>query len=47
MSNSGYSGRDILPEFQQFLLDKKLVAANKTTFIAYWASRFLDYAGNY
>ncbi len=44
MANSEYRGRDMLPEFQKFLLDKKLVTENKTTFFAYWVSRFLDYA---
>lgn len=44
MINSRQKGHDTLPEFQQFLIDKKLVAANKTTFLAYWVSRFLAYA---
>lgn len=33
-----------LPEFQKFLLDKKLVAGNKTSYFAYWVSRFLVFA---
>lgn len=44
MINSNQKGRDTLPEFQTYLLDKKLVAANKTTFFAYWVTRFLSYA---
>ena len=36
--------RDTLPEFQKYMLDRKLVAENKTTFFAYWVVRFLSYA---
>ncbi len=46
MINSIQKGHDTLPEFQKFMVDKKLVAANKTTFLAYWVSRFLAYARN-
>jgi integron integrase len=34
----------ILPEFQQYLLDKKLVPENRITYFAYWVSRYLRYA---
>ncbi len=33
-----------LPEFQKFLLEKKLVPENNIPFYAYWVSRYLDYA---
>jgi len=35
---------DMLPEFQKFLLDKKLAPVKNVPFYAYWVSRFLDYA---
>ncbi len=44
MINSMQKGRDTLPEFQKFMVDKKLVAASKTTFFAYWVNRFHAYA---
>ncbi|MEW6586863.1 MAG: integron integrase [Nitrospirota bacterium] len=44
MANSTQKGRNALPEFQKFLIDKKLVSENKTIFYAYWVSRFLSYA---
>jgi integron integrase len=44
MINPAKKGHDTLPEFQKFLLDKKLVAANKTSFLAHWVSRYLTYA---
>lgn len=34
----------ILPEFQQYLIDKKLVPENKASYFAYWVSRYLRYA---
>lgn len=33
-----------LPEFQKFLLERKLVPEKNVTFFAYWVSRFLDFA---
>ena len=33
-----------LPEFQKFLLEKKLVPESNVPFYAYWVSRYLDYA---
>lgn len=44
MINFAKKGGERLPEFQKYLIDKKLVAENKTTFYAYWVSRFLSYA---
>lgn len=35
------SANDVLPEFQKFLLEKKLVPDKKTPFYAYWVSKFL------
>lgn len=34
----------ILPEFQQYLIDKKLVPENRVSYFAYWVSRYLRYA---
>ncbi len=44
MINFDKKGGERLPEFQKYLIDKKLVAENKTTFYAYWVSRYLAYA---
>ncbi len=35
--------KETLPEFQQFLLARKLVPEKNAPFYAYWVSRFLDY----
>lgn len=35
---------DVLPEFQTFLLNKKLVQEKNVFFYALWASKFLNYA---
>jgi hypothetical protein len=35
---------DKLPEFQKYLLDKRLAPARNVPFYAHWVSRFLDYA---
>ncbi len=34
----------VLPEFQQYLIDKKLVPENRVTYYAYWVGRYLRYA---
>ncbi|TAL48560.1 hypothetical protein EPN87_00260 [archaeon] len=44
MINSDKKGSERLPEFQKYLIDKKLVAENKTSYFAYWVSRYLTYA---
>lgn len=44
MSNAANTGQVTLPEFQKFLVEKKLVAPNKTSYFAYWVSRFFSYA---
>lgn len=43
MGKLSNSVNDVLPEFQKFLLEKKLVPDKKTPFYAYWVSRFLNY----
>jgi hypothetical protein len=35
---------DILPEFQTFLLEKKLVPEKNVFFYALWTSKFFNYA---
>jgi hypothetical protein len=35
---------DVLPEFQKYLLEKKLVPEKNVPFCAHWISRFLNYA---
>lgn len=44
MGNLSNSANDVLPEFQEFLLEKKLVPDKKAPFYAHWVSRFLIYA---
>ena len=36
--------KQILPEFQKFLLDRKLVPVKNTPFYAYWVSKFLHFS---
>jgi integron integrase len=38
------SVKETLPEFQKFLLNRKLVPERNAPFYAYWVSRFLEYA---
>ncbi len=35
---------ELLPEFQKFLLVRKLVPEKNTRFFAYWVSRFLEFS---
>jgi len=35
-----------LPDFQQYLLSRKLVPEKNVTFYAYWASRYLTFSGS-
>jgi hypothetical protein len=44
MGKLSNSANDVLPEFQKFLLEKKLVPDKKASFYAHWVSRFLNYA---
>jgi integron integrase len=44
MDNLAKNYNDVLPEFQKYLLEKKLVPEKNVPFYAYWASRFLNYA---
>ncbi len=37
----------ILPEFQEYLLSRRLVPENQVPFHAYWVSRFLNAANRY
>jgi len=34
----------VLPAFQQYLIDKRLVPQNRVSYFAYWVSRYLRYA---
>jgi integron integrase len=36
---------DVLPEYQKFLLDRKLAQEKNIPFLAYWVSRYLRFAG--
>jgi hypothetical protein len=44
MINTPQRGQDLLPEFQKFLLEKKLTPENKASFFAYWVTRYLSFA---
>ena len=44
MGNLSNTPNETLPEFQKFLLERKLVPAKNVTFFAYWVSRFLAFA---
>lgn len=46
MGKSSGTNKDILPEFQKFLLDRKLAPEKNIPFLAYWVSRFLAFARN-
>jgi len=46
MGNLSNTAQDILPEFQKFLLERKLVPEKNAPFFAYWVSRFFDFARN-
>ena len=43
MAKSSGSNKETLPEFQKFLLDRRLAPEKNILFFAYWVSRFLDY----
>lgn len=38
--------KQILPEFQRYLLDKKLVLDRNVPYYAYWVSKFLTFLNN-
>lgn len=38
--------KQILPEFQKYLLDKKLVLEKNAPYYAHWVSRFLTFLNN-
>jgi integron integrase len=44
MDNAVNNYINLLPEFQKYLLEKKLAPEKNIPFCAYWVSRFLDYA---
>ncbi len=44
MAKVANRGSETLPEFQKYLREKRLVAEEKTSYFAYWVSRFLAYA---
>lgn len=44
MNKLSDAGRETLPEFQKYLLEKKLATEKNVTFLAYWVSRFLGFA---
>ena len=44
MAKSSDANKEILPEFQKFLLERKLAPEKNIPFLAYWVSRFLGFA---
>ncbi len=44
MGNLASNKNTSLPEFQQYLLDRKLVPEKNVPYFAYWVSRYLQYA---
>ncbi len=44
MGNLSSDARKTLPEFQEFLVKKSLAPEKNVPFLAYWVSRFLEYA---
>jgi len=44
MENLPDTNKNILPEFQKFLIEKKLAPEKNVPFLAYWVSRFLGFA---
>ncbi len=44
MGNLSKAAKETLPEFQKFLLERKLVPEENVPYFAYWVSRFFDYA---
>ncbi len=37
------ANKNVLPEFQKFLLERKLASEKNMPFLAYWVSRFLGF----
>jgi len=44
MGKVSNEGQKLLPEFQKFLLERKLVPGKNIPYFAYWVSRFLAFA---
>jgi len=38
---------NILPDFQKFLAERKLVSSGKIPFYAYWVSKFLAFGNHH
>ena len=43
MAKSSDANKETLPEFQKFLLERKLAPEKNIPFLAYWVSRFLGF----
>ena len=43
MAKSSDANKETLPEFQRFLLERKLAPEKNIPFLAYWVSRFLGF----
>ena len=46
MAKSSGTNKEPLPEFQQFLFERKLAPEKNIPFLAYWVSRFLAFVRN-
>jgi hypothetical protein len=46
MGKLSNDGQKLLPDFQKFLLERKLVPEKNIPYFAYWVSRFLAFARN-
>ncbi len=44
MGNLSRESFNVLPEFQRFLQERKLVQEKNAPYVAYWVSRFLAFA---
>src|SRR4030066_1294956 len=44
MEKVSKDGMELLPQFQKFLLARKLVPEKNIRFFAYWVSRFLEFS---
>ncbi len=47
MAKLSGSNKETLPEFQKFLLGRKLAPVKNIPFFAYWVSRLLSFARNH
>jgi hypothetical protein len=44
MGKTSNSEKQVLPEFQNFLLERRLVPEKNIPYLAHWVSRFLNFA---